>query len=140
MRLKYKVFYYIVNRINIFYKRKNMNKFILGVIFLVSALFSADSFTFKKANNTKEVMSNLQKSHSKQGLKAKQYSKVRAYKVFYVSDFVFDSNTDELTGIYNGGQLLFYLAYNKVQGDPTIFLSKNILQNYGCDYIAQQVS
>ncbi|WP_065843385.1 hypothetical protein [Campylobacter fetus] len=112
-----------------------MNKFVLGVIFLVSTLFSADNFTFKKVNNPKEVMS--KSLTQKQSLKAKQ--EVRAYKVFYVSDFVFDSSTDELTGVYNGEQLLFYLAYNKVQNDPTkgFAINKpylNTTTGYRCNY------
>ncbi|OCR98858.1 hypothetical protein CFT85387_08720, partial [Campylobacter fetus subsp. testudinum] len=93
-----------------------MNKFVLGVIFLVSTLFSADNFTFKKVNNPKEVMS--KSLTQKQSLKAKQDPKVRAYTPLPISEFVFDENIDELIGVYNGEQLLFYLAYNKVQNDP----------------------
>lgn len=36
-----------------------MQKFVLGVIFLVSALFSADNFTFEKVNNPKDILSKI---------------------------------------------------------------------------------
>lgn len=109
-----------------------MQKFVLGVIFLVSAIFSADNFTFEKVNNPKEVVS--KSLTQKQSLKSKQSSQVRSYTPLPISQFVFDENLDELTSVSSGGQFLFYLAYNKVQGDPTNFLIKNISQNYRCDY------
>lgn len=118
-----------------------MRKFVLGVIFLVSAIFSADNFTFEKVNNPKEVVSKAQK----QSLKSKQSSQVRSYTPLPIDQFVFDPNLDELTSVSSGGQLLFYLAYNKVQNDPTMprselltNLSEN--ENYACDYTAQQAS
>lgn len=118
-----------------------MQKFVLGVIFLVSAIFSADNFTFEKVNNPKEVVSKAQK----QSLKSKQSSQVRSYTPLPISQFVFDENLDELTSVSSGGQLLFYLAYNKVQNDPTIPRSELLVnlsenENYACDYTAQQAS
>ncbi|CUU67716.1 Uncharacterised protein [Campylobacter hyointestinalis] len=107
-----------------------MKKFALATIFLVSTLFSADNFTFEKVNNPKEVVSKAQK----QSLKSKQNAQVRSYTPLPIDQFVFDENLDELTSVSSGGQHLFYLAYNKVQGDPTNFLIKNISQNYRCDY------
>lgn len=118
-----------------------MQKFVLGVIFLVSAIFSADNFTFEKVNNPKEVVSKAQK----QSLKSKQSSQVRSYTPLPISQFVFDENLDELTSVSSGGQFLFYLAYNKVQNDPTIPRSELLVnlsenENYACDYTAQQAS
>ncbi|CUU67741.1 hypothetical protein FFA43_00790 [Campylobacter hyointestinalis subsp. hyointestinalis] len=118
-----------------------MRKFVLGVIFLVSAIFSADNFTFEKVNNPKEVVSKAQK----QSLKSKQSSQVRSYTPLPISQFVFDENLDELTSVSSGGQFLFYLAYNKVQNDPTIPRSELLVnlsenENYACDYTAQQAS
>lgn len=118
-----------------------MRKFVLGVIFLVSAIFSADNFTFEKVNNPKEVVSKAQK----QSLKSKQSSQVRSYTPLPIDQFVFDPNLDELTSVSSGGQLLFYLAYNKVQNDPTIPRSELLVnlsenENYACDYTAQQAS
>ncbi|PPB73189.1 hypothetical protein, partial [Campylobacter hyointestinalis] len=118
-----------------------MQKFVLGVIFLVSAIFSADNFTFEKVNNPKEVVSKAQK----QSLKSKQSSQVRSYTPLPISQFVFDENLDELTSVSSGGQHLFYLAYNKVQNDPTIPRSELLVnlsenENYACDYTAQQAS
>lgn len=112
-----------------------MQKFVLGVIFLVSAIFSADNFTFEKVNNPKEVVSKAQK----QSLKSKQSSQVRSYTPLPISQFVFDENLDELTSVSSGGQHLFYLAYNKVQNDPTKTFSVNIPEvdtstGYRCDY------
>jgi len=120
-----------------------MPKLILITIFLVSALFSADNFTFEKVNNPKEILSQI--STKKQSLKSKQIPQVRAYIPLPIDQFVFDPNLDELTSVSSGGQLLFYLAYNKKQNDPTMprselltNLSEN--ENYACDYIAQQAS
>lgn len=118
-----------------------MRKFVLGVIFLVSAIFSADNFTFEKVNNPKEVVSKAQK----QSLKSKQSSQVRSYTPLPISQFVFDENLDELTSVSSGGQFLFYLAYNKVQNDPAIPRSELLVnlsenENYACDYTAQQAS
>ncbi|WP_096029835.1 hypothetical protein [Campylobacter lanienae] len=106
-----------------------MKKIALATIFLVSALFSADSFTFEKVNNPKEILSKIStKKPSRSKLS------VRSYTPLPIDQFVFDSNLDELTSVSSGGQLLFYLAYNKNQGDPTNFLIKNISENYRCDY------
>ena len=106
-----------------------MRKFVLGVIFLVSAIFSADNFTFEKVNNPKEILSKISaKKPSRSKLS------VRSYTPLPISQFVFDENLDELTSVSSGGQFLSYLAYNKVQGDPTNFPIKNISQNYRCDY------
>lgn len=120
-----------------------MPKLILITIFLVSALFSADNFTFEKVNNPKEILSQI--STKKQSLKSKQIPQVRAYTPLPIDQFVFDPNLDELTSASSGGQLLFYLAYNKKQNDPTMprselltNLSEN--ENYACDYTAQQAS
>ena len=120
-----------------------MPKLILITIFLVSALFSADNFTFEKVNNPKEILSQI--STKKQSLKSKQIPQVRAYTPLPIDQFVFDPNLDELTSVSSGGQLLFYLAYNKKQNDPTMprselltNLSEN--ENYACDYTAQQAS
>lgn len=117
-----------------------MPKLILITIFLVSALFSADNFIFEKVNNPKEILSKIstkRPSGSKQS--------VRSYTPLPIDQFVFDSNLDELTSVSSGGQLLFYLAYNKKQNDPTMprselltNLSEN--ENYACDYTAQQAS
>ena len=117
-----------------------MPKLILITIFLVSALFSADNFIFEKVNNPKEILSKIstkRPSGSKQS--------VRSYTPFPIDQFVFDPNLDELTSVSSGGQLLFYLAYNKKQNDPTMprselltNLSEN--ENYACDYTAQQAS
>lgn len=120
-----------------------MQKFVLGVIFLVSAIFSADNFTFEKVNNPKEVVS--KSLTQKQSLKSKQSSQVRSYTPLPISQFVFDENLDELTSVSSGGQFLFYLAYNKVQNDPTIPRSELLVnlsenENYACDYTAQQAS
>ena len=109
-----------------------MPKLILITIFLVSALFSADNFTFEKVNNPKEIISEI--ISKKQSLKSKQIPQVRAYTPLPIDQFVFDPNLDELTSVSSGGQFLFYLAYNKKQGDPTNFLIKNISENYRCDY------
>lgn len=92
-----------------------MPKLILITIFLVSALFSADNFTFEKVNNPKEILSQI--STKKQSLKSKQIPQVRAYTPLPIDQFVFDPNLDELTSVSSGGQLLFYLAYNKKQND-----------------------
>lgn len=120
-----------------------MKKFALATIFLVSALFSADNFIFEKVNNPKEILSQI--STKKQSLKSKQIPQVRAYTPLPIDQFVFDPNLDELTSVSSGGQLLFYLAYNKKQNDPTMprselltNLSEN--ENYACDYTAQQAS
>ncbi|TWO30435.1 hypothetical protein [Campylobacter hyointestinalis] len=118
-----------------------MQKFVLGVIFLVSAIFSADNFTFEKVNNPKEVVS--KSLTQKQSLKSKR--SVRSYTPLPISQFVFDENLDELTSVSSGGQFLSYLAYNKVQGDPTIPRSELLVnlsenENYACDYTAQQAS
>jgi len=115
-----------------------MPKLILITIFLVSALFSADNFTFEKVNNPKEILSQI--STKKQSLKSKQIPQVRAYIPLPIDQFVFDPNLDELTSVSSGGQLLFYLAYNKNQGDPTNFLIKNISENYRCDYNGTNVA
>lgn len=106
-----------------------MKKFALATIFLVSALFPADNFTFEKVNNPKEILSKIS---TKKPSRSKR--SVRSYTPLPIDQFVFDSNLDELTSVSSGGQLLFYLAYNKNQGDPTNFLIKNISENYRCDY------
>ncbi|MEE3704690.1 hypothetical protein V2I29_03730 [Campylobacter sp. CX2-8023-23] len=117
-----------------------MKKIALATIFLVSALFSADSFTFEKVNNPKEILSKIStKKPSRSKLS------VRSYTPLPIDQFVFDSNLDELTSVSSGGQLLFYLAYNKVQNDPTMPRSELLTnlsesENYACDYIAQQAS
>lgn len=117
-----------------------MRKFVLGVIFLVSAIFSADNFTFEKVNNPKEILSKIStKKPSRSKLS------VRSYTPLPISQFVFDENLDELTSVSSGGQFLSYLAYNKVQGDPTIPRSELLVnlsenENYACDYTAQQAS
>lgn len=111
-----------------------MKKFALATIFLVSALFSADNFIFEKVNNPKEILSKIstkRPSGSKQS--------VRSYTPLPIDQFVFDSNLDELTSVSSGGQLLFYLAYNKVQNDPTKTFNVNIPEvdtstGYRCDY------
>ncbi|MDD5786634.1 hypothetical protein, partial [Campylobacter lanienae] len=117
-----------------------MKKFALATIFLVSALFSADNFIFEKVNNPKEILSKIS---TKKLSRSKQ--SVRSYTPLPIDQFVFDSNLDELTSVSSGGQLLFYLAYNKKQNDPTMprselltNLSEN--ENYACDYTAQQAS
>ncbi|PPB66905.1 hypothetical protein [Campylobacter hyointestinalis] len=117
-----------------------MRKFVLGVIFLVSAIFSADNFTFEKVNNPKEILSKIS---TKKPSRSKR--SVRSYTPLPIDQFVFDPNLDELTSVSSGGQLLFYLAYNKVQNDPTIPRSELLVnlsenENYACDYTAQQAS
>lgn len=117
-----------------------MQKFVLGVIFLVSAIFSADNFTFEKVNNPKEILSKIS---TKKPSRSKR--SVRSYTPLPIDQFVFDPNLDELTSVSSGGQLLFYLAYNKVQNDPTIPRSELLVnlsenENYACDYTAQQAS
>ncbi|WP_289243073.1 hypothetical protein [uncultured Campylobacter sp.] len=114
-----------------------MPKLILITIFLVSMLFSSDSFTFKKVDNPKEIISEI--ISKKQSLKSKQIPQVRAYTPLPIDQFVFDPNLDELTSVSSGGQLLFYLAYNKVQNDPTKTFNVNIPEvdtstGYRCDY------
>lgn len=117
-----------------------MKKFALATIFLVSALFPADNFTFEKVNNPKEILSKIS---TKKPSRSKR--SVRSYTPLPIDQFVFDSNLDELTSVSSGGQHLFYLAYNKKQNDPTIPRSELLVnlsenENYACDYTAQQAS
>lgn len=118
-----------------------MKKIVLAIMLLAHTLFSVDDFTFEKVNNAQEVSSKkLKKSNS---LKSKKSPQVRAYTPLPIDQFVFDENLDELISVSSGGQHLFYLAYNKIQNDPTkprgellVNLTEN--ENYACDYIAQQ--
>ena len=118
-----------------------MKKIVLAITLLAHTLFSADNFTFEKVNNMQEISSKkLKKSNS---LKSKKSPQVRAYTPLPINQFVFDENLDELISVSSGGQHLFYLAYNKIQNDPTkprgellVNLTEN--ENYACDYIAQQ--
>lgn len=82
-----------------------MKKFALATIFLVSALFSADNFTFEKVNNPKEILSKIS---TKKPSRSKR--SVRSYTPLPIDQFVFNSNLDELTSVSSGGQLLFYLV------------------------------
>lgn len=118
-----------------------MKKIVLAIMLLAHTLFSADNFTFEKVNNMQEISNKkLKKSNS---LKSKKSPQVRAYTPLPIDQFVFDENLDELISVSSGGQHLFYLAYNKIQNDPTkprgellVNLTEN--ENYACDYIAQQ--
>ena len=118
-----------------------MKKIVLVALLLAHTLFSADNFTFEKVNNMQEISNKkLKKSNS---LKSKKSPQVRAYTPLPINQFVFDENLDELISVSSGGQHLFYLAYNKIQNDPTkprgellVNLTEN--ENYACDYIAQQ--
>ena len=118
-----------------------MKKIVLAIMLLAHTLFSADNFTFEKVNNAQEISNKkLKKSNS---LKSKKSPQVRAYTPLPINQFVFDENLDELISVSSGGQHLFYLAYNKIQNDPTkprgellVNLTEN--ENYACDYIAQQ--
>ena len=118
-----------------------MKKIVLAITLLAHTLFSADNFTFEKVNNMQEISNKkLKKSNS---LKSKKSPQVRAYTPLPIDQFVFDENLDELISVSSGGQHLFYLAYNKIQNDPTkprgellVNLTEN--ENYACDYIAQQ--
>ena len=118
-----------------------MKKIVLAITLLAHTLFSADNFTFEKVNNAQEISNKkLKKSNS---LKSKKSPQVRAYTPLPIDQFVFDENLDELISVSSGGQHLFYLAYNKIQNDPTkprgellVNLTEN--ENYACDYIAQQ--
>lgn len=118
-----------------------MKKIVLAIMLLAHTLFSADNFTFEKVNNMQEISNKkLKKSNS---LKSKKSPQVRAYTPLPINQFVFDENLDELISVSSGGQHLFYLAYNKIQNDPTkprgellVNLTEN--ENYACDYIAQQ--
>ena len=118
-----------------------MKKIVLAITLLAHTLFSADNFTFEKVNNMQEISNKkLKKSNS---LKSKKSPQVRAYTPLPINQFVFDENLDELISVSSGGQHLFYLAYNKIQNDPTkprgellVNLTEN--ENYACDYIAQQ--
>ena len=118
-----------------------MKKIVLAITLLAHTLFSADNFTFEKVNNAQEISNKkLKKSNS---LKSKKSPQVRAYTPLPINQFVFDENLDELISVSSGGQHLFYLAYNKIQNDPTkprgellVNLTEN--ENYACDYIAQQ--
>ena len=114
-----------------------MKKIVLAIMLLAHTLFSADNFTFEKVNNAQEISNKkLKKSNS---LKSKKSPQVRAYTPLPINQFVFDENLDELISVSSGGQHLFYLAYNKIQNDPTKTFDINDLElnastGYRCDY------
>ena len=115
-----------------------MKKIVLAIMLLAYALFSADNFTFEKVNNAQEVSS--KKLKKKQLTRSMQSRQARSYQIYSINQFSFNENLDELTSVSNNGEHLFYLAYNKKQADPTNFLSKNLLQNYRCDYNGSQIA
>lgn len=115
-----------------------MKKIVLAIMLLAHTLFSADNFTFEKVNNAQEVSS--KKLKKKQLTRSMQSRQARSYQIYSINQFSFNENLDELTSVSNNGEHLFYLAYNKKQADPTNFLSKNLLQNYRCDYNGSQIA
>lgn len=115
-----------------------MKKIVLAIMLLAHTLFSADNFTFEKVNNAQEISS--KKLKKKQLTRSKQSRQARSYQIYSINQFSFNENLDELTSVSNNGEHLFYLAYNKKQADPTNFLSKNISQNYRCDYVGKRAN